>query len=296
MSRACPYCSHHETRSSEDRSIVRAGWFRRKSDGQRVQRYHCTSCGRGFSSATFNDCFRQNKRHFNHRVKMDFVEGVSMRAIARKHNLHRTTVKRKLIYLGAKALRNLKRTNARLPKVSRVQFDDQETCEQSKCKPLSITLAVEHKTRRILDFEISQSPPKSCLAKKAFKLYGPRKDERKKGRQNLFRRLQNVIQPNAIIESDQHPHYPPDVKRFFPQATHVTFKGRSPKDHGMGELKKGFDPLFSLNHTCAMNRDRIKRLARKTWAISKKRYYLELHLAIYADHHNQKLEALKPYF
>ncbi len=64
----------------------------------------------------------------------------------------------------------------------------------------------------------------------------------------------------------------------------------------MGELKKGFDPLFSLNHTCAMTRDRIKRLARKTWAISKKKEFLELHLAIYVDHHNRSLRALEKYF
>jgi hypothetical protein len=227
---------------------------------------------------------------------MDFVEGVSVRGIARKQNLHRTTVMRKLVFLGVKAKKNLKRTNDRLPKVSHVQFDDQETCEQSKCKPLSITLAVEHGTRRILDFEVSQSPPKSSLAKKALERFGPRKDERKKGRHKLFRRLQSVVKADALIESDQNPHYPPDVKKFFPQATLVTFKGRRAKDHGMGELKKGFDPLFSLNHTCAMNRDRIKRLARKTWAISKKREYLELHLAIYVDHHNQNLESLAKYF
>ncbi len=219
-----------------------------------------------------------------------------MRGIARKQNLHRTTVKRKLIFLGLKAFRNLRKTNDRLPKVRHLQFDDQETCEQSKCKPLSITLAVEHKTRRILDFEVSQSPPKSSLVKKALQRYGPRKDERKKGRRNLFIRLQSFVEADALIESDQNPHYPPDVKRFFPKATHVAYKGRRPKHHGMGELKKGFDPLFALNHTCAMNRDRIKRLARKTWAISKKREYLELHLAIYADHHNRNLAALAKFF
>ncbi len=160
MLRICPHCSNTTPNLSELRHIVRVGRFRRKSDGQRVQRYHCTSCSRGFSSATFNDCFRQNKRHFNHRVKMDFVEGVSMRGIARKQNLHRTTVMRKLLHLGLKAKRNLKKTNERLPKVSHVQFDDQETCEQSKCKPLSITLAVEHGTRRILDLKFHNLRPK----------------------------------------------------------------------------------------------------------------------------------------
>jgi len=39
------------------------------------------------------------------------------------------------------------------------------------------------------------------------------------------------------------------------EATHRTVKGRRGSIAGQGELKKiGFDPLFSLNHTCAMLR------------------------------------------
>jgi len=45
-----------------------------------------------------------------------------------------------------------------------------------------------------------------------------------------------------------------------------TTKGRRECVVGQGELKGGgFDPLFSLNHTCAMIRAHVSRLFRRTW-------------------------------
>ena len=40
---------------------------------------------------------------------------------------------------------------------------------------------------------------------------------------------------------------------------------------GQGELRdKRFDPMFALNHTCAMLRANINRLFRRTWCTSKR--------------------------
>ena len=94
----------------------------------------------------------------------------------------------------------------------------------------------------------------------------------------------------AYEESDQNPHYPGDVKRHFPECEHRTFKGRRGAIVGQGELKKiGFDPLFCLNHTCAMIRDNVNRLKRKTWATTKKAQRLAAHLVLYAHFHNEVL-------
>jgi hypothetical protein len=59
---------------------------------------------------------------------------------------------------------------------------------------------------------------------------------------------------------------------------------------GQGELKRGgFDPLFSLNHTAAMFRDRLKRLSRRTWCTTKRPDRLQLLLDLYAWYHNELL-------
>lgn len=286
----CPYCAV-QINSSEIRScVVRSGWFRRRSDGKWVQRYKCSRCNIRFSSAIFNACYRQKKRTFNYRVMKELCSTGSLRRTARNLNLSRRTVERKLIFLGIQAQRAFVNFNLSCPKAEIVEFDDMETFEHSKCKPLSVTLAVEHGTRRILAFEVSRMPAKGKLTKISLKKYGPRKDERSSARKRLFRTLQPIVKDHATFKTDQNPHYPNDLKLFFPLCRHQSFKGQRGSIVGQGELKKiRFDPLFSLNHTCAMFRANINRLIRKTWCTTKVPRNLHLHIAIYANFHNKML-------
>lgn len=214
-----------------------------------------------------------------------------MRECARILNIHRTTVQRKKTFLAIGAIEWL--SKFRLKKqVHELQFDDMETFEHSKCKPVSITLAVEKRTRLILGFKVASMPAKGLLVKKAFKKYGPRPDHRKLARIELFEELKICVNEHATIESDQNPHYEPDVKTHFPNASYMTFKGRRGCVVGQGELKGGgFDPLFSLNHTCAMLRANINRLFRRTWCTTKKISGLEEHIAIYSKSHNERILA-----
>ncbi len=162
-----------------------------------------------------------------------------------------------------------------------------EVWEHSKYKPLSITLAVEHKTRLILGYTVSSMPAKGLLAKKAFLKYGRRRDERVSNRKKMFGKLVSVVDANAIIKSDQHPQYPPLLREFFPKCAHVPFKGVRGCVTGQGELKGGgFDPLFSINHTCAMLRANINRLFRQTWCTTKKKERLLDHIVLFANYHN----------
>jgi len=171
-----------------------------------------------------------------------------------------------------------------------VQFDDLETFEHTKLKPLSVTLAVEKETRYVLGFEVSRMPAKGLLTKKSRKKYGHRKDERAEGRDRLFRRLKGKVCPRALFESDSNPHYPVTLRKHFPLATHKTVLGQRGAVTGQGELKKtAFDPLFSLNHTCAMLRANVSRLIRRTWCTTKKLQPLIDHLEIYVWYHNEVL-------
>jgi len=215
---------------------------------------------------------------------------MSQRRIAMKLKIHQLTVKRKLHFLGLRARHFNYLMRQRLKPITELQFDDLETFEHTKFKPLSITIAVEKKTRFIVGFEVARMPAKGLLAKKAFKKYGFRADERKTSRERLFRRIHSQIAPNAILESDQNPHYPKLVKTYFPDATHITTRGIRGAVTGQGELKKTeWDPLFSLNHTCAMFRANVNRLFRQTWCTTKKIHALIDHLEIYAQFHNHRL-------
>jgi hypothetical protein len=215
-----------------------------------------------------------------------------MRRAACILHIHRKTVDRKLRFLGMQARLVHRAFLARFSenRVRRVQFDDVETFEHSKMKPLSITLGVT-KRRKILGIEVAQMPSKGPLAERARQKYGTRADHRPRALKKFFEELSEVVSPTAVFESDQNPAYPLPLKTHFPQARHITMRSRRASDTGQGELRKGWDPLFSLNHTAAMLRANINRLIRKTWCTTKKAERLRDHLYLYACYHNETLTA-----
>jgi len=217
---------------------------------------------------------------------------MSQREVARTLKINRKTVVRKFRFAASTAKQKLMQENLKMPQSLEVEFDDLETFEHTKCKPLSVTLMVEHKTRRILGFEVAQMPAKGRIAAYARKKYGYRADHRSRARKRLFTDMKKLVHPRAVIRSDSNPYYPTDVKRYFPGARHETILGGRGAIVGQGELKKlKWDPIFSLNHTCAMLRANINRLIRKTWCTTKKPGELAGHIAIYALEHNRRLAA-----
>jgi hypothetical protein len=291
MNPKCPHCHDLNSASSDLRTIARYGSYWRKSDGKKIQRFFCFSCKRSFSFATNHSCFQQKKRHKNKLIAKLLSGDVSLREAARISGLNRKTIARKLIFLAEQARVKTEKDLIKRPKAFKVQFDDLETFEHTKCKPLSVTLMVEEETRYILGFEVSQMAAKGRLSKIALKKYGYRKDKRSKARKKLFKRMKPYISENASFRSDSNPYYPKDLKRYFPGATHETVIGARGAITGQGELKKiKWDPLFSLNHTCAMLRAHVSRLIRKTWNTTKDPERLRDHLAVYQWTHNQRLQ------
>ena len=283
----CPHCS---TRKSRSPKAVRSGFFRRRVDGRRIRRFKCSSCQKSFSLSTPHPCYRQKKRFLNEQIRILLCSGVSQRRIALILGISRTTVVRKFLFLGAAAQKKIPVLNKARSKSEILEFDDLETSEHTKMKPLSVTLAVESKTRFIRGFRVSQMPAKGLLAALSRKKYGKRADHRPRGRKELFEEINEFVHPNALIKSDENPHYPSDVKKHFPHAKHIAYKGKRGSVVGQGELKKiRFDPLFSLNHTCAMLRANLNRLFRRTWCTTKKPERLALHIAMYVVFHNETL-------
>jgi hypothetical protein len=160
---------------------------------------------------------------------------------------------------------------------------------------LAISLAVEAPTRRILGFEVSSIPASGPLAEFSRQKYGPRPNQRPRGLQKLFDEIRGCLDESVAFRSDEDPLYSSVLKRNFRNATHHRHAGGRGCVTGQGELKKlRFDPLFSLNHTCAMLRANISRLFRRTWCTTKKKERLAQHIAVYMDFHNHVLLETKP--
>jgi len=288
MNRECPGC-----RASGD-NIVRYGTFYRRSDARHIPRFRCNNCSKHFSQATFSPCYRQKKRRLNRLINEHLSSTTSMRRIAILLKTSRITVARKLEFLAKQArikqrnyLRHYLDTHG---KFTQIQFDDLETFEHTKCKPVTVAVVVEPETRVIIGFSVAQIAAKGPLAAISRKKYGKRRDKSRAMRQRLFRRLRPYIADNAEFSTDEHQHYPELLRAHFPHATHTQFKSIRGCVTGQGELKKTlYDPLFSVNHTLAMLRANISRLVRKTWCTTKKIDQLANHLAIYIEYHNRVL-------
>ena len=171
--------------------------------------------------------------------------------------------------------------------VTDIQFDELQTIEHSKCKPLSVAMAVSKKDRKILGFRVSSMPATGHLAKISRKKYGARPDHRKAGMMALFKELSQFLSPTVRFSSDECLFYKGVVKQHFPKSIYQQYLGKKGAIAGQGELKKNrFEPIFSINHTFAMLRANISRLIRKTWNTTKKVSCLIKHLHIYIWMHN----------
>ena len=195
---------------------------------------------------------------------------MSVRRIALVLGVNRKTVTRKFVFLGEQAKR--KRLEAledlkKLPdKLDLFHFDEMESFIHSKCLPVSIPLVVLPQSRKILSFRVGEMPAKGPLASISRQKYGPRPDRRPQMALEVFSEIQGVFTPDVQVVSDSNPKYERWIRGVFPKARRKVHLGRRGCIVGQGELKKiGFDPLFSLNHTAAMLRANLNRLARRTW-------------------------------
>ena len=227
------------------------------------------------------------------------MEGLSQRACARTLGCKRQTVASKMMRLGSRAKMHLaaRQLGDGTTDITEktVVFDEMETFDHSKCKPVSIAIAVEEKSRRVIAVEVAVMPAKGMLAAISRKRYGKRMDKRPEALKKLLSEVKRLYPQLAILKSDECPRYPRPVKKILGKdVMHQTFKGRRGCVVGQGELKAvGFDPLFSLNHTCAMFRDHLKRLSRRTWCTTKNIDRLADLVSLYAWWHNQTISGAK---
>lgn len=271
----------------KSKNFVRKGRRFRKSDSKWIPKYQCKTCNKHFSSATFSKNYLQKKRRLNPHVYKLFCSGNSQRRIARLLKCNLKTVARKLIFLNS-VLDYQDKID--MMQITEIQFDEMETWIHSKLKPASILMVVEKNSRKILVTKASQMPAKGLTRDKSLKKYGKLEDHRPLAFKEVFSNLRTHLNPEIEIESDESPRYPRWVESYFPQSSYKRYKGRRGCVVGQGELKGGGrDPLFSLNHTCAMFRANVNRLFRRTWCTTKDVKYLQMHLNLYAHYHNNVL-------
>ena len=215
-----------------------------------------------------------------------------MRRTAFLLGVNRKTVARRIPYLAAKSKQMLAATRQENASPKEVYLDELITFEHTRCKPVAVCMTVS-KERKILSLAASPMPPiGKHLKKVALKKYGIRPNLRRKGVKTCLKSLQDLVGENTVFHSDEETSYASLIRNQFPKNQHRTFKSKRAVIAGQGELKdRSKDPLFAINHTFAMVRANLARLARRTWVTTKKIQRLEEFLYIYAAFHNLEMTA-----
>ena len=212
-----------------------------------------------------------------------------MRKTAKELGCSYSTVYRKFKWLGPRA----KSAHQEKSFTSETLFfDEMESIEHTKLKPLTIALAVDE-NYQLLGVEVGTIPAKGHLAAISRKKYGRRKNQSTEKVQKLLEQVKSQLKSTPInIKSDAKTEYKLLVNKTFPGVPYEQFASRGNKEKSREQkyLKKEkakHDPLFPLNQRCAVLRDHIKRLVRRSWCTTKLPEHLELGIYLYIANHNK---------
>ena len=154
----CPRCAAPAS------DIVRDGTYFRADDAKSIQRFKCKLCAKKFSAATSKPTYRQKKRRINQTVRFAFASNMCPRDIAELVGVNVKTIAARLIWQARRSReKNRQYIEAYIQQygpIKTVQFDDLITYEHTKCKPLTVPVAVIDGERLPLCFGVGSIP---CL-------------------------------------------------------------------------------------------------------------------------------------
>jgi transposase-like protein len=271
----------------EKRARIKAhGFFITRWNAQPVRRYRCLDCRVTFSTHTFKSTYRQKRPDLNATIYKWYVSGATQRRMAQVMNISRTTVVRKFLFLAREAkikqAESLKHFQGEA-----FQFDEMESFEHTRLKPLSIAIAVDAKTRKLLATTVAPFPCKGPRAAFARQKYGFRPDLRRDARKTLMDML-TPLSPLSIT-TDFHPAYPKLLQTVLPNTIHrQTKRVKQNRNYFHKNRRRNFaDQLFALNFVCAKIRHDLSRMARRVWVTTKKPERLQAHLELFLAYHNK---------
>ena len=224
--------------SPDSTPAVRYGYFLRKFDRKKIRRFKCLKCRQTFSRSTGSATFNQKKAFINETLFSYFASQVSKNRCARLLQVYRITIARRLAFLGHQSRVEHQRWLDKFQEkraFNTIQFDEIESLEHTKLKPLSIPLLVEVTERKILGIDVCVMPAKGHTASLSVKKYGKRPDQRIETLKRLFETVRPPIQPDAELRSDSHPFYPSIVREMMPKALHFQEISRRSSLGGQGE-------------------------------------------------------------
>lgn len=213
---------------------------------------------------------------------------MTQRRMALVLEVNRKTIVRKFLFVASLARKEHERRIAMGEiKTGFAQFDEMETFEHTRLKPLSVALAVRAKTGEIIEAQVATMNCKGRLAGVAQQKYGWREDTRDSAREDVLLAIRTCSRDTLSIMSDKHPDYPALIKKFVPYAEHQGMKRTEVVPLSKSADRRNPDAaMFTLNYTAAKIRHDLSRMARKVWVTTKRRDRLQAHLDLYIAWNN----------
>ena len=111
-----------------------------------------------------------------------------------------------------------------------------QSLEHTKCKPLSVAMAVSKINEKFLGFKVMYQPP-GTWPRFHEKIWA-RPDHRKAGLTDLFNDLSHFLSPTITVSSDECSFYNGVVRQYFPKAIVNQHTGKKGSVAGPRRAKK----------------------------------------------------------
>lgn len=268
----------------------RCGTFAPKCRAHAYQRFRCKHCRRTCSQRTFRADHGDHRPHLNEEVFSRLCSGTGYRQTARELGIALSSLYAK----SRKICRHLARLHDNLmagfAPGSAFLLDELETFEGCRStRPVTVPILIERESMLIVGARAGQIPPSGRMtaARRAQiaayrAVHGTRPNESSPCVRALLATLAARTTDLRELEfvTDEKKTYPKLLREAFGEerVRQVRVSSKRVRDQR--------NPLFRINLTNAIARDRLARLHRRSWCVSKRRQHLESHLSMWIAYRN----------
>jgi transposase-like protein len=283
----CPNlrCERHE--KPEAGFFVRHGYYSAACRPEPIPRFRCRACRRTFSTQTFRQDYRDQRPDLNEPLYQSLVSSTGYRQFARITKLGVGATQRKARKMARHAGLLHENLSRHLPVGRTFVLDEEETYEQASIRPLTMPLVVEREHWFIVATAVG--PIRRLAPAGTKRRQWQERDEGKHGKrpdtsaqcvEAVLRSLDSKLGGDRLVlRSDLKASYVTIAQAVFgDRVTHERTSSREPRTT--------YNPLFVVNTTIAMTRDNCGRLRRKSWLVTKKREFLQLHMHQFVVYRN----------
>lgn len=268
-----PKCRHHK-QVDPSWSWRRRGFFTRRCDRIRVQRFECGTCHVTFSTQTFSTTYWLKRPGLLRRLFMRLVGCMAGRQIARDLGCSPETVQRLTARLGRQCMLLHWTLWAQAPPDGPVVVDGFESFEFSQYHPVHHHLAVEAETGFFLYHTDSELRRKGRMTRRQKRRRAQLEQELGRADPGAIREdmaeLLGVVLGRARrvdVRSDEHRAYPPAIRQAERESgcrvRHTVTSSKKPRTVR--------NPLFEVNLLDLLIRHGQSNHKRETIAFSKRR-------------------------